>query len=147
MVGPLPPSESDLDLESQGLLSSHSRKLDRLVSSSSAHAGARFQVRRLTRIADSGEKILDEVSFDAYPGKIVGLIGPSGSGKSTLLRALNRLWEPASGSVLLDGVDITSLDVVKLRRRVGMLFQTAALFDGKLKRLLSGAHSHLAIKF
>ncbi|AQK66619.1 Phosphate import ATP-binding protein pstB 1 [Zea mays] len=60
----------------------------------------------------------------------MGVIGPSGSGKSTLLRALNRLWEPAPGAVLLDGADICALDVLALRRKVGMLFQLPAMFDG-----------------
>uniref|UniRef100_K3XYV7 ABC transporter domain-containing protein n=1 Tax=Setaria italica TaxID=4555 RepID=K3XYV7_SETIT len=60
----------------------------------------------------------------------MGVIGPSGSGKSTLLRALNRLWEPAPGAVLLDGADIRGIDVLALRRRVGMLFQLPAMFDG-----------------
>lgn len=129
MVVPLHSPESDLDLESQGLLKSV--QLDRIASSADCYTGARIQVRNLSLVAQSGQKILDEVSFEVHTGKIVGLIGPSGSGKSTLLRALNRLWEPEKGAVLLDGVDITTLDVIKLRRRVGMLFQTAALFDGE----------------
>jgi ABC-type multidrug transport system fused ATPase/permease subunit len=66
----------------------------------------------------------------------MGIIGPSGSGKSTLLRALNRLWEPAPGAVLLDGADIRGLDVLALRRRVGMLFQLPAMFDGTCVRQL-----------
>ncbi|PPS19901.1 hypothetical protein GOBAR_AA00660 [Gossypium barbadense] len=61
---------------------------------------------------------------------IVGIIGPSGSGKSTLLRALNRLWEPPSDTVFLDGRDIVDLDVLGLRRKVGMLFQLPVLFQG-----------------
>ncbi len=74
--------------------------------------------------------ILHGISLDITTGKIVSLIGPSGSGKSSLLRCLNRLWEPPLNSVFLDGVDITTLDVLTLRRRVGMLFQSAALFEG-----------------
>ncbi|CAN0907771.1 ABC transporter I family member 17, partial [Linum grandiflorum] len=62
--------------------------------------------------------------------QIVGIIGPSGSGKSTLLRSLNRLWEPPSSTVFLDGRDITDIDVLSLRRKVGMLFQLPALFQG-----------------
>ncbi|RWV88422.1 hypothetical protein BHE74_00041564 [Ensete ventricosum] len=93
---------------------------------------AKFQVRDLTRQSETtGEMILSKVNLDVPEGVIVGIIGPSGSGKSTLLRALNRLWEPPSGSVLLDGQDICKLDVLTLRRRVGMLFQLPALFDGK----------------
>jgi ABC-type bacteriocin/lantibiotic exporter with double-glycine peptidase domain len=68
--------------------------------------------------------------MDIPKGMIVGIIGPSGSGKSTVLRALNRLWEPPSGTVFLDGHDVKDLDVLGHRRKVGMLFQLPALFDG-----------------
>ncbi len=74
--------------------------------------------------------ILHDVSLEVAAGKVTSLIGPSGSGKSTLLRCLNRLWEPPAATIFLDGDDITTLDVLVLRRRVGMLFQTAALFEG-----------------
>ncbi|CAL9062303.1 unnamed protein product [Musa banksii] len=94
---------------------------------------AKLQVRDLTKQSEAtGEMILSKVNLDVPEGVIVGIIGPSGSGKSTLLRALNRLWEPPSGSVLLDGQDICKLDVLTLRRRVGMLFQLPALFDGSV---------------
>ena len=62
--------------------------------------------------------------------RIFTVLGPSGSGKSTLLRCINRLLEPTSGRVLLDGQPVAGLPVQELRRRVGMVFQTAALFDG-----------------
>ncbi len=74
--------------------------------------------------------ILTNVSVEIPAGEITSLIGPSGSGKSTLLRCLNRLWEPPANAIFLDGQDITTLEVLSLRRRVGMLFQTAALFEG-----------------
>lgn len=88
-------------------------------------------MRGLTRRSEArGEEILRGVDLDVPHGVVVGVIGPSGSGKSTLLRALNRLWEPAPGAVLLDGVDICGIDVLALRRKVGMLFQLPAMFDG-----------------
>ncbi|XP_006657287.2 protein STAR1 isoform X2 [Oryza brachyantha] len=91
----------------------------------------KIRVRGLSRRSEaSGEEILRGVDLDVPRGVVVGVIGPSGSGKSTLLRALNRLWEPAPGAVLLDGVDICAIDVLALRRRVGMLFQLPAMFDG-----------------
>ena len=91
----------------------------------------KIRVRGLSRrAAVSGEEILRGVDLDVPRGVVVGVIGPSGSGKSTLLRALNRLWEPAPGAVLLDGADICGLDVRALRRRVGMLFQQPAMFEG-----------------
>uniref|UniRef100_A0A0D9WTM5 ABC transporter domain-containing protein n=1 Tax=Leersia perrieri TaxID=77586 RepID=A0A0D9WTM5_9ORYZ len=99
-----------------------------------ADSGPKIRVRGLTRRSEAngggGEEILRAVDLDVPRGVIVGVIGPSGSGKSTLLRALNRLWEPAPDAVLLDGVDIVSIDVLSLRRKVGMLFQLPAMFDG-----------------
>ncbi|KAK6147954.1 hypothetical protein DH2020_018866 [Rehmannia glutinosa] len=92
--------------------------------------GAKIEVRDLTKVSDKDVRILRKVNVDIPRGMIMGVIGPSGSGKSTFLRALNRLWEPASGCVLLDGVDICELDVLNLRRKVGMLFQLPVLFEG-----------------
>ncbi|EXC27889.1 ABC transporter I family member 17 [Morus notabilis] len=90
----------------------------------------KFRIRELRKWSESGDPILNGVSVDVPKGVIVGIIGPSGSGKSTLLRALNRLWEPPPGSVLLDGRDICEIDVLDLRRKVGMLFQLPVLFEG-----------------
>lgn len=90
----------------------------------------KFHIRNLTRVSDDGVHILKGINLDIPKGVIFGVIGPSGSGKSTLLRALNRLWEPPSASVFLDGKDISDLDVLSLRRNVGMLFQLPALFQG-----------------
>uniref|UniRef100_A0A5B7CDJ6 Putative ABC transporter I family member 17 n=1 Tax=Davidia involucrata TaxID=16924 RepID=A0A5B7CDJ6_DAVIN len=90
----------------------------------------KFEIRNLTRDSQSGDLILRGINVDLPKGMIVGIIGPSGSGKSTLLRALNRLWEPPSRTVFLDGRDITELDVLSLRRKVGMLFQLPVLFEG-----------------
>ncbi|KAM3694105.1 hypothetical protein ACJW31_07G035600 [Castanea mollissima] len=90
----------------------------------------KFRIRDLKKESDGGDPILNGISVDIPKGVIVGIIGPSGSGKSTMLRALNRLWEPPLGTVFLDGKDICDLDVLTLRRKVGMLFQLPALFEG-----------------
>jgi ABC-type phosphate transport system ATPase subunit len=90
----------------------------------------KITVEGLSLSLPDSSSILKNVSLQIPAGEITSLIGPSGSGKSTLLRCLNRLWEPGPGTVMLDGQDITSLNVLDLRRRVGMLFQSAALFDG-----------------
>lgn len=105
---------------------------EHLLEVDAAAAAPKIRVRGLRRVADggTGEEILRGVDLDVPRGVVMGVIGPSGSGKSTLLRALNRLWEPAPGAVLLDGADVRGLDVCALRRRVGMLFQVPAMFDG-----------------
>jgi polar amino acid transport system ATP-binding protein len=75
-----------------------------------------------------GTKVLRGVTFEAPAGTTVAVIGPSGSGKSTLLRALNRLHEPDSGDILLDGRSVLDDDPDKLRQRIGMVFQHYNLF-------------------
>ncbi|MGD1172639.1 amino acid ABC transporter ATP-binding protein [Mycobacterium seoulense] len=75
-----------------------------------------------------GNKVLRGVDFEAPAGTTVAVIGPSGSGKSTLLRTLNRLHEPDSGDILLDGRSVLRDDPNKLRQRIGMVFQQFNLF-------------------
>lgn len=91
---------------------------------------AKISVQRLTLRLDNYATVLREVSLEIEGGAITSVVGPSGSGKSSLLRCLNRLWEPPAGTVFFDGQDVTTMDVLALRRRVGMLFQSANLFDG-----------------
>ncbi|CAK9183370.1 unnamed protein product [Ilex paraguariensis] len=90
----------------------------------------KFLIRNLTKTSDSGTPILRGINAEIPKGAIVGIIGPSGSGKSTMLRSLNRLWEPPAQSIFLDDRDICELDVLSLRRKVGMLFQLPVLFEG-----------------
>ncbi|MGD1239975.1 amino acid ABC transporter ATP-binding protein [Mycobacterium seoulense] len=75
-----------------------------------------------------GNKVLRGVDLEAPAGTTVAVIGPSGSGKSTLLRTLNRLHEPDSGDILLDGRSVLRDDPNKLRQRIGMVFQQFNLF-------------------
>jgi osmoprotectant transport system ATP-binding protein len=71
---------------------------------------------------------VDAVSFTVEPGELIVLLGPSGCGKTTLLKMLNRLYEPTSGRLLIDGVDARSLPVTELRRRIGYAIQQTGLF-------------------
>ncbi|WP_055399659.1 MULTISPECIES: amino acid ABC transporter ATP-binding protein [unclassified Mycobacterium] len=75
-----------------------------------------------------GNRVLRGVDFEAPAGTTVAVIGPSGSGKSTLLRTLNRLHEPDSGDILLDGRSVLRDDPNELRQRIGMVFQHFNLF-------------------
>lgn len=89
----------------------------------------RYEKVSLTRRNPEGEvPVLREVSFEVPRGEIFAVLGPSGSGKSTLLRLACRLEDPASGRILLGDSDVRDLDVLRLRRRVGILFQEPALF-------------------
>jgi polar amino acid transport system ATP-binding protein len=75
-------------------------------------------------------EVLRGIDLAVLPQQLVFIIGPSGSGKSTLLRCCNRLEEPSSGSIRIDGVDIMapSTDINAMRRRIGMVFQSFNLY-------------------
>jgi ABC-type proline/glycine betaine transport system ATPase subunit len=88
-----------------------------------------FQVQNLS-LERNGRPVLRNVNMEVAAGEIVCLLGPSGSGKSSLLRCLNRLTEPPPNTIFLDGQDITAIDVIALRCRLGMVFQKPALFPG-----------------
>ena len=74
--------------------------------------------------------VLDGVSTRVHKGEVVSIMGPSGGGKSTFLRCLNRLEEPSSGRIEIDGVDIHArlTNVNEVRTEIGMVFQSFALF-------------------
>jgi phospholipid/cholesterol/gamma-HCH transport system ATP-binding protein len=78
------------------------------------------------------KKVLQGVNLDIPDGESLAVIGPSGCGKSTLLRLILRIEEPTSGSVLINGRDISRLDedqLIAVREKIGMVFQSGALFD------------------
>ena len=77
-------------------------------------------------------RAIDDVSFEVNKGEVFGIIGLSGAGKSTLVRCLNRLEEPTSGTIEIDGVCINDLDkksLLEARRSIGMIFQNFNLFN------------------
>jgi putative ABC transport system ATP-binding protein len=77
-----------------------------------------------------GKVLVDDVSVQVSAGEVMAIVGPSGAGKSSFLRLLNRLDEPTGGTVRLDGRDYRELEPRDLRRRVGMVMQSANLFSG-----------------
>jgi putative ABC transport system ATP-binding protein len=88
-----------------------------------------LETRHLSRRI--GERVLvQDVSLQVSAGEILAIVGPSGAGKSSFLRLLNRLDEPTSGTVLLKAIDYRSIAPHELRRRIGMVMQTAYLFPG-----------------
>ncbi|MFG3363883.1 ABC transporter ATP-binding protein [Streptomyces sp. NPDC090032] len=79
------------------------------------------------RYAD-GTTAVDDLSFEVGEGELVTLVGPSGCGKTTTMMMVNRLIEPTSGRIFVDGEDISKADPVKLRRRIGYVIQQVGLF-------------------
>ena len=91
----------------------------------SASAGRGVQLRSLTRVFGS-VRALDDFSLDIAPGEMVALLGPSGCGKTTALRALSGLEDVDSGSIVVDGEDVTAKPAN--RRDMAMVFQSYSLF-------------------
>lgn len=101
------------------------------------------EIRDLKKKYPSGQEALKGVNLEVHDNEVIALIGPSGAGKSTLIRCINRLVEPTSGQILIDGKDVTSLstsDLRKQRKKIGMIFQEYALVDRLtvMENVLSG---------
>ena len=90
-----------------------------------------LEAAHLSRVA-GGVRLVDDVTVQVRRREVLAVVGPSGSGKSSFLRLLNRLDEPTSGTVYLEGRDYRLIPPRELRRRVGMVTQTAFLFPGTI---------------
>ncbi|MDQ3094581.1 MAG: ATP-binding cassette domain-containing protein, partial [Actinomycetota bacterium] len=75
-----------------------------------------------------GRVAVQELDLDVSRGELVTLVGPSGCGKSTTLKIINRLIEPSTGRIEVGGEDVTQMDAVQLRRRIGYVIQQIGLF-------------------
>jgi HlyB family type I secretion system ABC transporter len=84
------------------------------------------------RYNEEQEPILRGVSFNSEPGMFVGIVGRSGSGKSTLSKLIQRLYQPESGRILIDGFDIKSADLASLRPQIAVVLQEDFLFNGSV---------------
>ncbi len=85
-----------------------------------------LQIEHLVKVYPGGIRALDDINLTVGDGEFLVLIGLSGSGKSTLLRCVNRLVEPTSGRIILNGVDVTAAgpdELRRVRRQIGMIFQ------------------------
>jgi phospholipid/cholesterol/gamma-HCH transport system ATP-binding protein len=103
----------------------------RVMMTSNADADAVICMRDVS-ISFGSKRVLDNINLNVYRGEILALLGGSGSGKTTLLRQVLGLIKPDSGSILVNGVDITSCtpgELEAVRRKMGAAFQAAALFN------------------
>src|SRR5699024_525189 len=85
------------------------------------------------RYPGGGEYALKKVSFDAPPGKVIGLIGATGAGKSSLTQLISRFYEATEGDVLIDGEPVEAYDLCSLRKNIGVVFQESFLFSSTIK--------------
>lgn len=86
--------------------------------------------------ANREDNVLDNISFTAEPGSVVGIVGVTGSGKSSLVQLIPRLYDAVSGEVLVDGVNVKDYSLMHLRDGVGMVLQKNVLFSGSIEENL-----------
>ncbi|MEU1461042.1 betaine/proline/choline family ABC transporter ATP-binding protein [Streptomyces sp. NPDC005727] len=99
-----------------------------MAETTSSH-GATIELENLTkRYPGNPQPAVDNVSMEIRAGETVIFVGPSGCGKSTTLKMINRLIEPTGGRIRIDGEDVTRIDPVRLRRKVGYAIQSSGLF-------------------
>jgi osmoprotectant transport system ATP-binding protein len=89
---------------------------------------AAIEFRNVCFRRERGRRLLDDISFAVEEGTTTAVLGRSGAGKTTLLRTVNRMIEPNSGEVLLEGENVRSRDLIALRRGVGYVIQETGLF-------------------
>ncbi|MFD4601362.1 ATP-binding cassette domain-containing protein [Streptomyces sp. NPDC058464] len=87
-----------------------------------------IRFEQVTKRYADGTTAVDGLSFEVTEGELVTLVGPSGCGKTTTMMMVNRLVEPTSGRILVDGEDVAGVDPVRLRRRIGYVIQQVGLF-------------------
>lgn len=86
-----------------------------------------LRIKGLTKVYQGNTKAVDDMTIDVKDGEFVAFIGTSGSGKTTALRMLNRMIEPTSGTIEIDGKDISRMNPVELRRSIGYVLQQIGL--------------------
>lgn len=82
---------------------------------------------------DTRKEVLHDVSFQSEPGTVTALVGPSGAGKSTIIGLIAAFYVPASGRVLVDGVDLATVKLDSYRTQLGVVLQETFLFDGTIR--------------
>ncbi len=91
---------------------------------------------------DTGKEVLHEVSFRSEPGTVTALVGSSGSGKSTIIGLIAAFHGPQSGTVLVDGVDLSTVRLDSYRTQLGVVLQETFLFDGTIWENVAFARPH-----
>lgn len=103
---------------------------------------ARIEYSHVDFSYKENEPVLHDISFKVHPGEKVALVGESGEGKTTITNLLLRMYEPTSGTILIDDTDISLVRQRSLREHIAVVFQDAALFSGTLRENIAYSRPH-----
>ena len=92
----------------------------------------KIEFKNVSFFYNEGEYIIKNLSFKIKPGEHVAFVGPTGSGKTTIIRLLCRLYEPQSGQILIDDIDIKDIPIATLRNMLGVVLQDTFIFSGNV---------------
>ncbi len=92
----------------------------------------KIEFKNVNFFYNEGEHIIKNLSFKINPGENVAFVGPTGSGKTTIIRLLCRLYEPQSGQILIDEIDIKDIPIATLRNMLGVVLQDTFIFSGNV---------------
>jgi ATP-binding cassette subfamily B protein len=111
------------------VLDTESEVRDRPDAADPGRAGGQVEFRDVTFSYDGKRPAVADLNFTALPGETIALVGETGAGKTTALALLHRAFDPQSGKILVDGVDVRDLKLAGLRRNIGVVFQEALLLN------------------
>ncbi len=121
-----------LDEEIQIKDSISSKHFSEVIQNANKKFKGKIEFKNVNFFYNEGEHILKDLSFLINPGQHVAFVGPTGSGKTTIIRLLCRLYEPQSGEILIDDINIKDIPIATLRNMLGVVLQDTFIFSGNV---------------
>ena len=121
-----------LDEEIEIKDSSYLKNLPEIVEDKRFSLKGKIEFKNVNFFYKEGEDVIKDLSFVVNPGEHVAFVGPTGSGKTTIIRLLCRLYEPQSGQILIDDVNIQDIPISTLRNKLGVVLQDTFIFSGNV---------------